>query len=284
MPKEDTMAAFLNPVHPNAILGQLDPHPAWHNQAPPMNLIDPMTGLEVFDAKGNKKRDFQYLPLQLPNKVDPVAREVLFKQHKHMTYLDIWARQPAGTPLPNVNALNMERDRKARTPYNSRCWTPKYNGRPTKKMVLHVESLTSDQIKKNTNWILTANGIVDPQNPNRVLPLDYFLINGVEHVPSNEITEALAESRRLMALAQANGQAHWTELSKEMLPRGWSTRHKDGDAEPEGATETINTGRLQDHGTKEEDLEEQPATSVSKAQVTCVRVLAENPSDDLISG
>ena len=273
------MAAFINQVDPHAILGQLDPHPAWHNEPQPINLIDPTTGLEVFDAKGNNKRHFSSLPLQLPNKVDPVAREVLFKQHKHMTYLDIWARQPVGTPLPNVNALNMERHRKARKPYNSRCWTLKYNGRPTKNLVQHVETLNGDQIKKNTSWVLTPNGIVDPKNPNRVLPLDYFLINGVEHVPSDEVREALAESRRLMTLARANGKRHWSELTKGLLPRGWSTRHKDGDAEAQDAPEAISNGRLDgrriEEEDMEEDLEEQPTVTMSKTQVRYARRFAK---------
>ncbi|KAL9115057.1 MAG: hypothetical protein Q9187_007355 [Circinaria calcarea] len=273
------MAAFIDPLDPDAILGQLDPHPDWYNQKPPGNLIDPTTGLEVYDTKGDKKREFNSLPLELPDKIHPVAREVLFRKHKHMTYLDIWARQPPGTPLPNKNALNQERLRKARVPYNSRCWTQKYTGRPTKVMVLFVETLTEEGIKKNTGWSITDNGIVNPKNPQVVLPLDYFLINGAEHVPSDEVRDALAESKRLKALAEANGKTHWSELSRELLPRAWSARHKDGQAGAED--EIANTGRLETRGTNEEleKLEEQLPAPVSKPQGRKRRLEGE-PSEE----
>lgn len=105
-----------------------------------------------------------------------------------------------------------------------RCWSTRYNGRPAKTLVETVEKLSKEQIAQNTTWDVTATGIVQPGNPGHVLPLGYFLKNGVPHVPSKEVAEALKLLGELQGKAKAKGKGHWSEMESHDLPKGWMAR------------------------------------------------------------
>ena len=245
--------ADLSVQYPDAVLGQLDPHPEFLTQLPPANIIDPATGLPILDGVGpdggKPKRAFEFLPTHLPRKLDPVKVEVYFKKHLHLTYRDLWHRQPAETPYPtDTNRLNQQRKRKAREPYNSRCWSLMYQEtrQPTRALIEHVETLTWDHMERNSGWILVEAGLMDPVNPERILPHDYFLKNGISHFPSKVVIAALEESERLNNLAEANGRRHWKELPTEMLPGEWrhekkdrANNHRENHLDPDDAEEHV---------------------------------------------
>ena len=248
----------------DTVLGQLDPHPDFWTQPLPANLIDTVTGLQILDGHGpnggKPKRALEFLPPHLPSKLGPVKCEEYFRKHYHLTYRDLWHRQPAGTPYPKTNALNQQRKRKARRPYNARCWTLKYQEtqQPTRALIEVVETLTWDHIERNTTWILVDIGIMDPVNQDRILPHDYFLRDGFKHFPSKVVIAALEESVRLNKLAKAHGKRHWSQLPKEMLPVEWLHEKK-------GGTDIEEEGRLDLNDADEAHLAH--TTRVSKSQV-----------------
>ena len=162
-----------------------------------------------------------FLPKQLPRNLDLIDNEIYHRLHSALSYKDISARMEG--PALDLNqqmAMDNERFHEARQLCHARCWTRTYSNQPRKGFVEYVEILTSKQIKRNTTWDLSSQGIKNPLT-GQYLPLDYFLEDGYEHTPSQEIIAALTESRRLRALAAHHGVNHWCDLSKSFLPRKW---------------------------------------------------------------
>ena len=210
---------------PGAILGRLDPPRAWATRNRVPNLMDPATGRAVLDSNGEVIPDYPFLPRYLSSNVEWFRIEAYFRAHKDMSYYAIWQRQPRGTPMPTSkqrNSMNNMRLRKARRPYNARCWTKKANY-PPKILVELVEGLSQTQLLLNTTWIVTPHAIQQP-GTNRLLPLDMYLDGAQVHTPSSEVRAALAESHRLQALAKSHNFSHWSELPKHLLPNAWFGR------------------------------------------------------------
>lgn len=214
--------------NPCEILGRLDPPLEWYTakRVHVPDLIDSATGQPLRDAKGKPIKAFPFLPRHLPSTVAGHEIETYFKKHPGFCYQDLWARMPAGTPYPTQkqrNAWNQQRLRHGRVPYNARCWTLKGHGLPRVLLEL-VEGLSQLQIQHNTTWIVTANGIVQPNNPTRVLPLNSFLDQGRPHLPSGPVRNAQAEIARLQAIALANNLMSWRQLPQQLLPVQWFAR------------------------------------------------------------
>jgi len=91
-------------------------------------------------------------------------------------------------------------------------------------MVEVVERLTQKEIDQNTTWKVVAGGIQQPNNPARLLPLGTFLTNGQTHTPSDTVADAVAELKRLRALAESHGNGHWSGLPDSILPNTWTMR------------------------------------------------------------
>ena len=209
------------------VLGRLDPSPNFFNIKTTTYLTDPKTKEAILDADGNRIKDFANIPPCISTKVEPWRVEAYFRLHGDFTYQDLWARQPRWHPKPNnpaKNRLNNVRARKVRKPLNMISWSTTYKGRPPKTLVETVERLTSKQIDQNTTWHVTPHGIVQPGNPDHILPLGYYLENSIPHTPSKEVSAALELLRKLQAKAAAQGKRHWSKLSSKDLPNGWSAR------------------------------------------------------------
>ncbi|KAL9121671.1 MAG: hypothetical protein Q9187_001770 [Circinaria calcarea] len=219
------------------LLGQLDPPTGFYDLPTPGPLLDSLTGTPAKGRNGKQLRDFPFLPREFTCSVmdmDPRDVEVYFRMHPALSYDDLGSRQPAGCPELTynlTNQMNNRRLRQARKPYNARVWR-KNGGQPAKVLIEQVENLTDDMLKKNCNWKITARGIQHPDDPNVFLHLDSFLENGVEHTPHDDVLNALAESRRLKALATSQGYGHWKEVpmkkSSDGVPQKWLGRHVKG--------------------------------------------------------
>ncbi|MCJ1244979.1 hypothetical protein MMC30_002180 [Trapelia coarctata] len=219
-------SAWSNTVMP-PILGCLDHAPDFFKKKTNTFLKDPTTNKEILDADGNPIKDFANIPPCISTNVEPWRVEAYFRLHGDFTYNDLWARQPTWQPKPDgatKNKLNNLRARTVRVPLNMRAWSTRYKGRPPKTLVETVESLDSKQLDQNTTWDITPRGIVQPGNPNHILPFGCFLNDNVPHTPSKEVVAALELSRKLQAKAAAQGKRHWSELSSNELPEGWMAR------------------------------------------------------------
>ena len=219
------------------LLGQLDPPTGWYDLPAPGPLLNPVTGIPEKGHNGEVLRDFPFLPREFSCSVmemDPRDIEVYFRMHPKLSYKDLGSRQPSGClelVYKLTDQLNNRRLRKARRPYNARVWR-KNTGQPAKVLIEQVEKLTDNMLKKNCNWIITPRGIQDPDNLSIFLPLDYFLENGVEHTPHEDVLNAISESKRLKALAAGQGHGHWREIpmvaSEDGKATKWLGRHVKG--------------------------------------------------------
>lgn len=223
-----------------ACLGRLDPPRAWHTEPAPRSLLQYDTG---------PYRDYNFLPI--PDQhvtIKSYEIEAYFRSHRHFGYHDLWIRGLLGNVAnPNIrrkNALNRQRDRQLRLPYNVRSWVLKHDESP-KVLLQLLQKLSPRQLELNTTWNVTDKGIVQPGNPNHVLPLDYFLDDdsGNVHLPSAAVEKAMRKLRELQELAITAGlpKFSWEMLPKDLLPKVWSCRKKDKAKEKPNAS---------DHGAK----------------------------------
>jgi len=245
---------FLPPV-----LGRLDHSPDFFKMKTKTHLRDPTTKKLVRDPEGNPIKDFTNIPPCISTNVEPWRIEAYFRLHGDFSYHNLWARQPIWQPKPNnaaKNKVNNLRARRVRVPLNMRAWNTKYAGRPPKTLVETVEILDQNQIDQNTTWDVTPKGIVQPGNPNHILPLGYFLENNVPHTPSKEVTAALELSQKLKAKAEAQGKNHWSELPSNDLPPGWIARISRSRAKVEISGDVKSEGDSEDKS--EEGPEEEP--------------------------
>ena len=207
--------------------GFLDPPAAWSSQTHVPVMLD-HAGNPLPPVNGSDIRAFPFLPRHLQANLESWEIEWYFRQSSLMNYDDLRARQPAhlGRLTPaQKNGLNNKRHRQARTPNNARCWSNRYHGRPPKTLVLQVESLSQEQLDHNTGWVRVLNGgWHQPGQPHNVVPLFHFLVNGYPHTPSTEVTDAIALSNRLNALATQQGLGHWLDLPDQFLPTEWRMR------------------------------------------------------------
>ena len=211
-----------------AILGRLDPPQWWYDYPAPSAILNHY-GLPMLDQLSKPVRDYEFLPLQIPRNLNPIDDEIYHRLDATLSYSDISARM-LGPALDSRqrNVLRNERLRKARIPCHARRWTRNYPKQPHRDLVEHVESLTWEQIERNTTWTLSPQGIKNPLT-GRYLPSDYFQDNGIEHDPSREVMAAIKESQRLRSLAAQYGVNHWRDLSVDLLPREWFVRAKSSD-------------------------------------------------------
>ena len=216
-------AAYVPPI-----FGFLDPPPAWAHPTHIPSLRDAF-GQVLHPVNGTVIRDFRFLPQQLPERIEPWEIEWYFRQSYQLTYNDLRARQPPELgPLTSKqkNALNNQRHRQGRLPYNSRSWSNKYHGRPTKVLLELVDNLSRHQIDWNTTWTwIPGGGWHQPLNPANTVPIDYFLIsNAWPHVPSQEVSDAQLTLTNLRAIAAQQGLRSWKDLPKDLLPSDWGMR------------------------------------------------------------
>lgn len=210
---------------PPVSLGRLDPPRNWHTPEKLASMKDPATGHTILDSCGVPIPDYPFLPRYLSSNLEWFRVEAYFREHKDMSYYHIWQRQPLGTPIPTRkerNNMNNMRLRKARRPFNTRCWTKK-SLYPPRILVELVEGLSQTQLLLNTTWIVTPHGIRQP-GTERLLPLNMFLDGNRVHTLSAEVRAALAENHRLQALANAHNVSHWSKLPKHLLPDEWFGR------------------------------------------------------------
>ena len=215
-------------VHVPPIFGFLDPPPAWNHTTHVPPLRDAF-GRLLPPVNGTKIRDFPFLPRELPPRLEPWEMEWYFRQSCQLTYNDLRARQPpelGALTNKQKNALNNQRHRQGRLPYNSRSWSNRYYGRPTKKLLELVDNLSQRQVDWNTTWTwIPGGGWHQPSNPANSVPVDYFLLsNRWPHVPSQEIVDAQLTLTNLRALAVQHGSGSWKNLPKDLLPREWGMR------------------------------------------------------------
>lgn len=210
---------------PAASLGRLDPPRDWHNLARVPHMKDPVTNRTILDTNGVPIPDYPFLPRYLSSNLEWFRVEAYFREHPDMSYYHIWQRQPIGTPVPTVkerNRMNNMRLRKARGPYNARCWARK-GQYPPRILVELVEGLSQTQLLLNTTWIVKPRAIQQP-GADRLLPLNVYLDGYPVHTPSAEVRAALAESHRLQALASSHHLSHWSDLPRNLLPNAWFGR------------------------------------------------------------
>ena len=231
-------------------LGRLDPPAGWATQPKPEPLTNE-NGRIIIDRDGRPILDWG-IPRYISSNISIKRMEYWFRKHPRFSYHDIWARQPSWVPKPTLsekNAVSNRRWREVRRPLRTRCFLSRSPGVTkvsgssacmmgvstayTTRVLIHslfqemvefVEGLTPQQLVKNTSWDITPDGIVEPGNARHILPLNYFCDNGLNHVPSKEITDALAELSRLQGLAIQNGVDHWTQLHEKLLPHEWFMR------------------------------------------------------------
>ena len=201
-----------------AVIGMLDPPPGWYYEPMPQARLQP-NGMPVLSPHGLKVRNFQHLPHVLPNyqEIEGYAVEAYWRGHRDFQYTDIRARQPNGGVDYHNSAMSNKRDRKCRKLYPMLCWVLKAHG-VTRNDVQVVERLTAAQVRHNTTWIVLPHGIQQPGNPNRVLPLDYFLHDGQPHHPSERVLQAFHELVRLRTLTRQFAIANWRELPGHLHP------------------------------------------------------------------
>lgn len=162
------------------------------------------------------------------------------RSDSRLTYRDIKARM-AADELPSDNALNMRREREARNPLGLSCWTSR-RGDVSRVEVERVERWTPDQISYNTTMVVEYTD-PSPDGAKRAplhlrsktlvpaapvyFPLDTFLENGRQHIPSRRIAAAIDLFYRLSEKAVEQQLDTWQDLGPSDLP--WrSSKHSKG--------------------------------------------------------
>ena len=187
--------------------------------------------------------------------------ETWFRQYPGLSYNDFVSRLPANTKKwskQQRNALNNRRMREARRRYNSRDWSGRHFGTPSRTIIEFVSALTPDQVRLNTSWVVTPNGIHPPGLPHAILPLDFYIReeDGHDHMPSKEIADAIALRDQLNNKAWANGNADWTKLAKADLPKEWFIRVKEKKEHDEGDKPSPGQKRKRGEDAADDDVED----------------------------
>ncbi|EZF28841.1 hypothetical protein H109_03076 [Trichophyton interdigitale MR816] len=190
-------------------------------------------------SKGsNAVRDFPFLPQYISIRVPGWLLEYWMRTDSRLTYRDIKARMTAPpTDIPSDNALNMRREREARSPLGLSCWTTRRGG-ITKAEVERVERLSQSQISFNTTTAIEyasgANGKKIPLHllmkrldggPPHRYPLDTFM-DGKQgpHLPGQRLDSTIQLLCQLQDYANALGEDDWRSLAPEYLPETWAKR------------------------------------------------------------
>ena len=215
-------------AHVPPIFGFLDPPPEWDHPTHISPLRDAF-GRVLPPVNGTEIRGFPFLPRQLPEMIEPWEMEWYFRQSYQLTYDDLRSRQTPGLGAltsKQKNALNNQRQRQGRLPYNSRSWSNKYYGRPTKVLLELVDNLSQLQIDWNTTWTwIPGGGWHQPSNEKNRVPVHHFLLSNTwPHDPSQEVVDAQSTLTHLRARAAQHGLGSWKHLPKALLPSDWSMR------------------------------------------------------------
>ncbi|EGD87827.1 hypothetical protein H112_04297 [Trichophyton rubrum D6] len=190
-------------------------------------------------SKGsNAVRDFPFLPRYISIRVPGWLLEYWMRTDSRLTYRDIKARMTAPpADIPSDNALNMRREREARSPLGLSCWTTRRGG-ITKAEVERVERLSQSQISFNTTTAIEyasgANGKKFPLHllmkrldggPSQRYPLDTFM-DGKKgpHLPGQRLESTIQLLCQLQDYANALGEDDWRSLAPEYLPETWAKR------------------------------------------------------------
>ncbi|KAI9874529.1 MAG: hypothetical protein M1830_009647 [Pleopsidium flavum] len=213
----------LSADHLPEVLGRLDPPDDWEARArgEVPALIE--NGQIAVDAAGNVIKDFPFLPRYLSSNVKPRIwyLEYCFRMDPRLSYIDLWARMPGGTPKLKVNHLGNERER-FRKQHKLYCWL-KRRGGVVKAEVAIAYHLTPMNCLYNTAWdVVLGVGIRQP-GTQHMLPLHTYLRGpGLLHTPSTRILKALAELERLQNIAD-DPEKYWM-VPKQHLRLGWLNR------------------------------------------------------------
>ncbi|EFR00723.1 hypothetical protein MGYG_03728 [Nannizzia gypsea CBS 118893] len=184
-------------------------------------------------------RDFPFLPQYISVRAAGWLLEYWMRTDSRLTYRDIKARMTAApADIPSDNALNMRREREARSPLGLSCWTTR-RGSITKAEVERVERLSQPQISLNTTTTIeyATSGGSGEQVPRYLLmkrldggpphryPLDTFL-DGKQgpHVPGQRIESTIQLLYQLQDYANALEEDDWRSLAPEYLPETWARR------------------------------------------------------------
>lgn len=186
----------------------------------------------------NTIRDFPFLPRYISIRVPGWLLEYWMRTDSRLTYRDIKARMTAPpADIPSDNALNMRREREARSPLGLSCWTTR-RGSITKAEVERVERLSQSQISFNTTTAIEyasgANGKKIPVHllmkrldggPPHRYPLDTFM-DGKQgpHLPGQRLESTIQLLCQLQDYANALGEDDWRSLAPEYLPETWARR------------------------------------------------------------
>lgn len=181
-------------------------------------------------------RYFPFLPRYISNKAPAWLLEYWMRTDTRLTYRDIKGRMvKGGKPLPSDNALNMRRERDARTPLNLSCWTTR-RGIVTKAEVERVEKLSADQVACNTTMDIeydVVDGVTQPvalrpkslkPAVSRLYPLDTFIsFEAQPHIASDRLKESIEMLEHLqdVAITLHLDTDDWKSLSSEYLPAPW---------------------------------------------------------------
>ena len=210
---------YWSDATPPAVIGMLDPWEDWRMIPKPLVRKDAQ-GNDVY-RNGVPVRNFSFLPTGLPafSELPPWAAEAYFRGHRDFEYDDLRAREPLGSAWLSDPGMSNKKARLCRRPLNARCWVVKVRGVP-RTHVEWVETLSPEQIRLNTTWIVLPNGggIQQPSNPNRILPRNFFLYFGQEHRPSRDVHDALLRLQEVRSLATQRGLANWRALPPNLLP------------------------------------------------------------------
>lgn len=135
--------------------------------------------------------------------------------------------------LPTDNALNMRRERDARSPLGLSCWTAR-RGTVTKAEVERVEKLSADQVALNTTMDVEygfVDGVNQPvalrsksvkSHASRLYALDTFIsMEDQPHTPSDRLTQAIDLFHELQGAAFSLGVDDWRVLPVEKQPKSW---------------------------------------------------------------
>ena len=178
-----------------------------------MARLEPVSTLTVRilkDENGNAMkgrdgiplRDFPFLPRHIAANPSPLLLEHWFRCSPAIKFDDIWMRMPeerTSLTRNDRNKLAIERQ-KIRSLFNCRyspSKSPSFSflapqrpsyadsqqysnfsydklSHPTRYEAELVDSLTQEQIDLNIGWAVGPNGLINPQNPKHVIPLDFW--------------------------------------------------------------------------------------------------------------
>lgn len=222
-------------------LGRLNPPASWHKETKVPNLV--INKVVQLDGKGKPIRAFPFLPRFLSSNLAGKILEAYFHQDPKVRYEDLWARMPGCTP-PLTAAIknhryNNRRIREVRAPYHVPCFTSR-RSTITRTDVEIAATLSREMIRQATVWPITPNGIQDPSNAVRHLPLSTFLEPTVQFDKGSEETwKAVYMYSVLNMIAKVKkAPGDYRSLKRKHLPRSWNGRLSGSRAVPDSEAES----------------------------------------------